>query len=239
MTSWRLGFAFGLRVEYTWPPPSARESATKPCGKDNNGQSVRDSIMQVKVRYVCGFLAVNVSSTKLASKYVRLGLKAAGCLLTMVLLAVIATLIVLTFFALSETEQPFPHSIPLPVLPNELSALPARAEIRCSNTVDPVAAGDFIDVYMYPGLVPETQPRSNSLRRRYVADHGREVGKLPRCIEVVASTFAWSEISGKFYDYVEQEESSTPQTAAESWSRIRSQQAPGWVHFEQLEFSKD
>lgn len=182
---------------------------------------------------------MNVGSTKLPARYVRRGLKAASCLLTVVLLAVIATLLFMTLLVFSETEYPFPHSIPMPDLPKELSALPARAEIRCSGTVDPFAAADLIDVYMYPGLAPEIQPRSNSWRRRYVADHGREVGKLLRCTEVVASTFAWSEIAGRFYVYVKPQEPPTPQTGAESWRRIRSQQAPAWVQFDELEFSGD
>lgn len=166
-----------------------------------------------------------------------LGFRALRLFITLFLAAVLAILVALTIFLYSGSEGTLPHPIPMPNTPVELATLPTRAEIRCRGTVVPVAARDFVSVWARPGVDPDIPSGdSDSTYWRPVEETHPQLGRLLQCTEVEVTNYAWSELGGEFYVYVEAVDAPLPEKGQEFWERIRAEQAPGWVLFDQLDF---
>lgn len=158
-----------------------------------------------------------------------------GCLATLMAAVVLVILVILIFLLYAARGDTQPHPIPIPDLPAELATLPALAEIRCLGTVVPVSDRDFVDVWSHPGIAPVI-PRDDSAYWSPREVRHPKRGRLLQCTEVEAIEYAWSELGGEFYVYVEAVDVPLPERGREFWERIRAEQAPGWVHFDQLDF---
>lgn len=129
----------------------------------------------------------------------------------------------------------------MPDTPMELRSLPSRARLYCPPSYDPSnpgASGTY--VWEYPGITPERLDPISI----YSGYRGKILGVARDCSEVEVVDFAWSELDGEFWLWIEpvpakeRRVREALEVHPETWMLVEPGPVAGWISHSAVEFDK-
>ena len=169
--------------------------------------------------------------------------KNCGILILRVVVAIAAVLLALRILLCQIMGCGGPTLFPMPDVPAEFRSLPSRAIVKCYQEPELAHSGLVHGWYVWehPGIDPGNLD-TDSAYRGY---RGKNLGSVRDCSEVKAVDFAWSEVDGEFWLWIEsvpradRASGESFRVHPETWLLIELEPTEGWVPYEAITFDDD
>ena len=165
-----------------------------------------------------------------------------GILILRSILAIAAILLALRILLCQILGCDGPTLLPRPDIPTELSSLPSRGHVKCSQNSDPSHPGSSgWYVWEHPGITPENLDTNSP----YTGYRGKLLGIVRDCVDVKVVDFAWSEVDGEFWLWIEsvpmieRASGDSFKVHPETWLMVELEPTVGWVLYDAIQLDND